>query len=167
MEICFKEVQTAEDIQAMCSFAAEIWEEHFTPILEPGQVPYMVEKFQSVPAVTKQIQEGYEYRFIMVDGKPAGYTGFHPDGNGKLFLSKLYVHKSYRGTGLARKAFTYLQYRCREEGLSAIWLTVNRFNTHTIEVYRHLGFVTLREEKADIGNGYYMDDYIMEAPIAK
>ena len=125
----------------------------------------MVEKFQSVPAVTKQIQEGYEYRLITVDGKPAGYTGFHPDENDKLFLSKLYVHKNFRGTGLARKAFTYLQERCRKEGLSAIWLTVNRFNSNTIAIYRHFGFTVIREEKNDIGGGYYMDDYIMEVPI--
>lgn len=167
MDVRFEPVQTAEEINTMCTLAAEIWQEHFTPILEPGQVPYMVEKFQSVPAVTKQIQEGYEYRLITVDGEPAGYTGFHPDGNGKLFLSKLYVHKSYRGTGLARKAFTYLQERCREEGLSAIWLTVNRFNTNTIQIYRHFGFTVVREEKADIGNGYYMDDYILEVPVEK
>lgn len=165
MQISFEPVQTPEEVNTMCTLAAEIWEEHFTPILEPGQVPYMVEKFQSVPAVTKQIQEGYEYRLTVVDGKPAGYTGFHPDGNGKMFLSKLYVHKDFRGTGLARKAFTYLQERCRKEGLSAIWLTVNRFNTHTIEIYRHFGFTVIREEKADIGNGYYMDDYIMEVPV--
>ena len=112
-----------------------------------------------------QIQEGYEYLLITVDGKPAGYTGFHSDENGKLFLSKLYVHKNFRGTGLARKAFTYLQERCRKEGLSAIWLTVNRFNSNTIAIYRHFGFTVIREEKNDIGGGYYMDDYIMEVPI--
>ena len=80
-------------------------------------------------------------------------------------MSKLYVHKNFRGAGLARKAFTYLQERCRKEGLSAIWLTVNRFNSNTIAIYRHFGFTVIREEKNDIGGGYYMDDYIMEVPV--
>ena len=48
-------VETPEKIEELCALAAEIWQEYFTPILEPGQVPYMVEKFQSVPAVTRQI----------------------------------------------------------------------------------------------------------------
>lgn len=45
MQVSFEPVQTPEEINAMCTLAAEIWEEHFTPILELGQVPYMVEKF--------------------------------------------------------------------------------------------------------------------------
>jgi hypothetical protein len=32
-------------------------------------------------------------------------------------------------------------------------------------VYEHLGFVKVREEVADIGNGYVMDDYILEYEI--
>lgn len=42
---------------------------------------------------------------------------------------------------------------------------MNRFNSHTIDIYRHFGFTVIREEKNDIGGGYYMDDYIMEVPV--
>lgn len=158
-------VETPEKIEELCALAAEIWQEYFTPILEPGQVPYMVEKFQSVPAVTRQIEEqGYEYRLMKLNGKAVGYTGFHLEAD-ELFLSKLYVHKSCRGMGLSRKTFDWLKERCRAEGKKAIWLTVNRYNTHTIEVYRHYGFEVIREEKNDIGGGYYMDDFIMEVQI--
>ena len=54
---------------------------------------------------------------------------------------------------------------CKLRGLTAIWLTCNRNNTNTLAVYDHLGFKKIREEKADIGNGFYMDDYILEYEI--
>ena len=94
-----------------------------------------------------------------------GYTGVRPDGEGKLFLSKLYILKPYRGQGYASEAFAFLERLCAEEGLSAIWLTVNRFNTNTIAVYEKKGFVTVRTQVADIGSGFVMDDYIMEKTL--
>ncbi len=160
-EIKFKPVETAEDVRVLAALAKEIWEQHFTPIIGAAQVAYMVDKFQSEPAMTRQIAEGYFYRLICLDGVPVGYTGYHPEEN-RLFLSKLYLRKSCRKKGLARKALEFLCEVCRERGLKTVYLTVNRHNDDTIAVYKHLGFVTVKEQKADIGNGFYMDDYIME-----
>lgn len=93
-----------------------------------------------------------------------GYTGIHPE-DGKLFLSKLYLRKECRGLGLASQAFAFLEDYCRAHGLSAIWLTVNRHNDHSVQVYEHKGFVTVREQAADIGHGYVMDDFVMEKQV--
>ena len=48
---------------------------------------------------------------------------------------------------------------------AARWLTVNRYNDHTIDVYKHWGFTVAREQCADIGNGFVMDDYVMELEV--
>lgn len=47
-------------------------------------------------------------------------------------------------------------------GLPAIFLNVNRDNAQVIAIYEHLGFVRVREEKNDIGGGFFMDDYVLE-----
>jgi ribosomal protein S18 acetylase RimI-like enzyme len=39
-------------------------------------------------------------------------------------------------------------------------LNVNR-NNKALGFYQKFGFVILREEDIDIGNGYFMNDYIM------
>lgn len=160
----FIAVKTAEDVSAMCSLAEEIWREHFTPIIGKEQVAYMLTKFQSPRAVAEQIQIGYEYYFSQVEGKNIGYIGIHRE-NEALFLSKLYVHKSERGKGYARCAIQFLIDICRQDGLKKIWLTVNKFNADTIAIYKKMGFVITREQKADIGSGFFMDDYIMEKPV--
>ena len=162
----FYPVKTSGKIEELCAMAEEIWHEHFTPIIGAAQVEYMVEKFQSIPAVTEQIANGYEYYLLLLEGRAIGYTGIHAE-NGELFLSKLYLRKENRGKGYARQAMNFLEDLCRQRGLSKIWLTVNRYNSNTIAAYKAMGLVTVREQKADIGNGFFMDDYIMEKPIAR
>lgn len=158
------QIQKAADsrqIQAIADLAAVIWEEHFTPIIGKKQVDYMVEKFQSFPALTGQIESGYEYYQFFDNGSFCGYCGIHPE-NGKLFLSKLYIKKEHRGRHLASQAFEFLKNLCKERGYSAIWLTCNKHNNNSLAVYRHLGFETTDTQEADIGGGFIMDDYIME-----
>lgn len=54
---------------------------------------------------------------------------------------------------------------CKLRNLNKIWLTVNKRNFRSIDVYKHFGFETVREEYTDIGAGYVMDDYIMELKL--
>jgi ribosomal protein S18 acetylase RimI-like enzyme len=49
-----------------------------------------------------------------------------------------------------------------KEKLSAIILNVNRNNTEVIRIYEHLGFCKVHEEENDIGNGYFMEDFVLE-----
>ena len=41
----------------------------------------------------------------------------------------------------------------------------NKNNTKTLDIYKHLGFEIVREEVTDIGEGYVMDDYVLEYRI--
>lgn len=152
---------TDTEIQEVSILANEIWHQHFIPIIGEAQVEYMVEKFQSYPAISKQIrQDGYEYFRIFLDNVFAGYTGIHSE-NDALFLSKLYIKQDCRGNRLASHALNYLINLCKERGLKKIWLTCNKHNDNTLAVYDHLGFKVTDEQVADIGNGFVMDDFIL------
>ena len=165
MAIDFIPVKTPEQIRTLAALADEVWHEFFVCILTPQQIDYMVDRFQSEHALTDQIgNQHYEYYLLRKDGVNIGYTGIKPE-NGKLFLSKLYILKAYRGQGNASPAFEFLRNVCRERGLGAVWLTVNRHNEHSVAVYRKKGFETVRTQIADIGNGFVMDDFIMEMPV--
>lgn len=155
-------VKTEEDFQKLAILAKEIWQEHFTQIIGEKQVAYMLEQFQSYSAIKKAITEdGYHYWFLCDQQEAVGYTGVHPE-NGALFLSKLYLKKECRGKGLARKAFTFLQEFAKEQDCKTIWLTCNRDNKNSLKVYHKFGFTVVKEQDADIGNGFYMNDYVME-----
>jgi len=166
MKLSFRQVETRENIEAAAELASEIWHEYFISIITVEQIEYMLDKFQSVHAMTDQIErQGYEYYFMQADGHNVGYIGIKPEGT-KLLLSKFYLLKAHRGQGYASQAMSFLEELCRQRKLGAIWLTVNRHNASTIAVYEKKGFRTVREQVADIGGGYVMDDYIMEKEIA-
>ena len=164
MTMHIEQATTEEEIQTIADLAEIIWHQHFTPIIGKEQVIYMVEKLQSFNALKEQIENGYEYYRIFDQDGFCGYCGIHPE-NGKLFLSKLYLKKEARGKHLATNVFEFLKQLCRERGLSAIWLTCNKHNDNSLAVYRHLGFETVDTQVADIGNGFVMDDYIMEVTV--
>lgn len=159
-------VETDEQIAVLAKIADEVWHEWFPRILSPEQIDYMVEKFQSVPAITEQIRSGgYRYYYIHRNGVHMGYTGIHPEEDGRLFLSKIYLKEEYRGKGYASQVFERLKGFCRENGLHAIWLTVNKYNDNSIAVYEKLGFKRIGDGVTDIGNGYVMDDYFYQLDI--
>lgn len=147
-----------EEIRTLAELASEIWHEYWPCILTPEQIDYMVENFQSENAIKEQIaNENYTYYFLITDGKVAGYTGISDKGE-YLFLSKLYIKKEFRHQGIGRKAFEEI----KNLGFNRIQLTVNKYNKNTIDAYLKYGFKIIDEAVTDIGNGFVMDDYIME-----
>lgn len=160
-----KQALNDEQLQQIANLADTIWHEHFTPIIGTEQVEYMLDKFQSFPALKHQLTDGYEYYQLYDNEIFCGYCGVHPDEDGRLFLSKLYLKKEARGRHLATQAFAFLKFLCQKRNLHSIWLTCNKHNDNSLAVYRHLGFQTIDTQEADIGNGFIMDDYIMEYRI--
>ena len=159
------EVHTQQQIEAVAALADEIWHEWFPSILSTEQIDYMVDKFQSARAMTEQIANGYTYYILRKGDARIGYTAIRHDPDGRLFLSKIYIKKEYRGNGYAREVFAFLKDYCREHGLSAIWLTVNKHNDNSIAVYKKSGFRIIGEDVTDIGNGYVMDDYFFQLDV--
>lgn len=154
----FIHVVCEADIQGLAELASEIWHEFFPCILTVAQIDYMVEKFQSVPALQQQIAEGYQYYVLEQNGEKAGYFGVCQKPDSSLFLSKLYVKKSFRGQGLSRIAFEKICQIAKQLCSHSIWLTVNKYNTHAIQVYQRFGMQKIRSEVTDIGGGFVVDD---------
>lgn len=164
MNLTMQPVSDAQ-IETLAALADEIWHEFFPSILTEGQINYMVEKFQSAPAMRDQIaNNGYRYYFVMLDSETIGYIGIQPEDE-LLFLSKLYLKKEYRGHGYGRQMIDFVVQQARELGKSGVYLTVNRFNDGSVGVYRATGFEMVRTQATDIGSGYIMDDYVFQLSV--
>jgi RimJ/RimL family protein N-acetyltransferase len=165
-EIIAEEVFNEARIQMVETLAYEIWNEYFTPIIGKAQVDYMLEKFQSIKAISEQIEQGYQYYLLKTNEGFIGYTGVQPRED-ELFLSKLYIKSSQRGKGYGRKAVQFIESMAREKGLDTVTLTVNKNNLDTIKAYEKLGFDNLGPVVQDIGGGFVMDDYRMAKLIER
>ncbi len=158
-------VRTSENITALAVMAGEIWREYYPSLIGMEQTDYMLARMQSAEAIAEQIEiGGFEYYFINLGGRNIGYMAVKPD-SGRLFLSKLYILKAARGKGCAREALTFLSNICRRRGLGSVWLTVNRNNRASVDIYLKSGFTVTGEKVSDIGNGYVMDDLVMEMTV--
>ena len=157
-------VTNMELVYSVYAVAESIWEQYYTPIIGEAQVEYMVEKFLSPDAIVEQINSGYEYFLFSYDYTFAGFAAIL-EKDGELFLSKLYVDEEFRGKGIGKHMFQKFIEICKLRNLKKIWLTCNRNNLDSLAVYEHLGFKKTREEVTDIGNGFVMDDFILEYEI--
>ena len=156
-----REIYSEADVRRLAKAAREVWREANVAFCTPEQVEYMIEKYQSFEAITGQLMQGYRYFLFEEDGDILGYFGVQAQGE-RLFLSKFYILKQNRGRGLFSLGLERMCELCREENLGAIYLTVNRNNTRACEVYLHKGFKVIAEEDNPIGEGFEMNDYIME-----
>ncbi len=154
-----------KDVKELAALAKDIWFEYWNSILTLGQIYYMVNKFQSEIAINEQIEhENYSYYFIQENGVKIGYFGIEPQEN-CLFLSKLYISKDSRNKGYGHIAFEIIKKIALNNDLTKIQLTVNKQNMQTIHIYEKWGFKMLHPMVTNIGNGYQMDDYLMEYEI--
>lgn len=159
-----RKATTDADIKKVAELATIIWHEHFKVILSPEQIDYMVEKFQSYNAIKKAVTEdGYVYYMAESNDDLLGYLGIRDEGEGVIFISKVYVRNDKRRCGIA----TQLLERLKNDFPEARkwYLTVNKYNYGSISVYEKRGFNKVKDLVTDIGNGFVMDDYVMEKEL--
>jgi GNAT superfamily N-acetyltransferase len=162
--IRFVPITQPSQIASLVPFARGIWIGHYYGLVDKSLVDYVLAKFQSFEAITKQIgQEGHLYYLVeRKDGDALGYIAVVPDaGKKELFLSKFYIKAGERQKGLGRQALEYIEGLARDNGLKKIYLTVNKRNAGSIAVYERMGFAKARDVVTDIGDGFVMDDFVM------
>lgn len=163
---------SGEDIMCIHDMAQVVFRHTYREILSPEQMEYMMDWMYSPANLQKQLDEGHVYYIAYRDGKPCGYVSVQPEGiadDGRLLfhLQKIYVLPSEQGHGLGRALFDRAVAHVREAASrckARIELNVNR-NNPSIGFYHHLGLHILRQGDFHIGNGFYMNDYIMGLEI--
>jgi GNAT superfamily N-acetyltransferase len=75
-------------------------------------------------------------------------------------LNKIYVLPSAQGTGAGKALLNKSIEVAKAAGSSSLFLQVNKLNTAYSFYLKH-GFIKEAEFKFDIGNGFFMDDYVM------
>ncbi len=152
-----------KEIERMSAMATAIVREHFDPLIGKEQNDYMLSLFQTPGAIAAQLAEGYRYYSVRKDGEDIGFTAFYPKQDA-MYLSKFYLYRQERAKGYAHAMMEFVESETRKEGLQAVELNVNRFNS-AVKVYEKLGFEIIREEKNEIGHGFIMDDYVFRKQL--
>jgi ribosomal protein S18 acetylase RimI-like enzyme len=157
---------SASETAVIAELAQLIWNEHYSSIISLQQIDYMLHNFQSATAINKQIADGMLYFLISNHSQPVGYLALMADAkNDKLHISKIYLDAENCGKGHGKQALDFIEQQCRKMRIQKLWLSVNKHNHIAINAYRRWGFQTTGSIVTDIGNGFVMDDYVMEKDI--
>ena len=157
------------DLPVIHDMAQIVFRHTYLDILSPQQMEYMMEWMYSLPNLHKQLSDGHVYYIAYTSGRPCGYMSIQKEGidSGVMVfhLHKLYVMPSEQGKGVGKLLFNQaVDYVTNSFLPSRIELNVNR-NNNAVGFYRHIGMRILREGDFHIGEGFYMNDYIMGLDI--
>ena len=85
--------------------------------------------------------------------------------SGEAKLDKLYVLPSRQRHGLGGRLIARVAERARAAGATTLILNVNKHNAQAIRAYEQHGFAIREAVVVDIGDGFVMDDYVMELDL--
>ncbi len=153
-----------KDIPLIRDLSMKIWPQTYATILAAPQIDYMLQMMYSEDALQQQMKQNHEF-IIVNDGiAPVGFASFSLLESGVYKLHKIYVMPQNQGKGTGKFVIGEIIKAMVKKGGTALQLNVNR-NNKAKEFYEKLGFAVIKEEDIDIGNGYLMNDYVMEKKI--
>lgn len=150
------------DLDKVAALAYRIWQVHYPPIVGQAQVDYMLEKFYALDSLNKQQEEGQEFYLIRNTDTDIGFISISKKGEGDYFIHKFYIDAAEQGKGLGEKVFKLTRDLWKDKGSVTIRLTVNRQNYKAINFYFKIGFRIREVADFDIGEGFVMNDFVME-----
>ena len=147
--------------------AETIWPVCYKDILSVEQIRYMMDLMYSEEVISQEVSDGIQYRFVEVDGNIAGYLawGAWQAVPRTAKLHKLYLLPEKQGQGIGSSAVALVKQLLKKAGVRRLRLNVNLLNNNAIKCYSRNGFTMVQLENNDIGNGFFMTDYVMEAKV--
>jgi ribosomal protein S18 acetylase RimI-like enzyme len=154
------------DLPVIEDIATVTWQPTYVPLIGQEQVDYMLKNMYNRGVLLEQLSKGHVFiiaRSGMKDVGFAGYSIVDHDGRGYK-LHKLYVLPDAHGTGVGKLLINEVVDQIRAAGGKSLSLNVNR-NNKAKAFYEKAGFKIKETTDLDIGNGFFMNDYVMEMPI--
>ena len=155
---------TEKDIELIRTLAYQVWPQTYSPILSPQQITYMMNLIYSEKALKEQVQKKHQFILVYNAGVPIGFASYSETEPGIYKLHKIYLLPLQQGRGTGKFVIEQVVDDITPKGATALRLNVNR-NNKARAFYEKLGFEIIGTEDIDIGNGFYMNDYVMEKKI--
>lgn len=158
-------IATAQDCPLIQSLAETIWPVAYRTILSNDQLDYMLDKFYTPTAIERQMEQGQVFFILEENSEALGFAAVAIDEKPKAAkLHKLYVLSHLQGKGWGRILLEHCCAYALQHHQQSIFLNVNRFN-NALNFYEKFGFTCVETVDIPIGNGYLMEDYVMQKKL--
>lgn len=154
---------TTLDISLIQDLARKSWEVAYADILSQEQLDYMLDLMYSERTLASHFENpNYHYYIIQENEQALGFVGYENHAEEKTTkLHRIYLIPESKGKGAGKFGLNLVKDQAVSAGDSRIILTVNKYNSAK-DFYEHQGYTIYEEAVFDIGEGYVMDDYLME-----
>ena len=165
--LTFEDLQTPESLQIIRDIAADIWPKTFGSILSAEQIKYMMQMMYAPEVMEKELAEGFHFEIVKIDNLPGGYMVWSPccEQPDTAKLHKLYLLQKYHHQGIGSAMLSHVANSLKDSGFKKVKLNVNKYNIPAKKSYLRNGFTVVEAVKIDIGNNFYMDDFVMEKEL--
>ncbi|WP_316790035.1 GNAT family N-acetyltransferase [Pedobacter frigoris] len=154
------------DIASIQDLANRTWRVAYAEYLSVEQIEYMLEKMYNTGELLSQLQQGHTFLVAQEGEDDLGFAGFSlidPENN-IYKLHKLYVLPETHGKGVGKVLMNEVINLIKDKGARALQLNVNR-NNKAADFYKKAGFEIKETVDLHIGDGFYMNDYVMEKSL--
>lgn len=152
-----------DDIPIIADLAERTWPQTYGDYLSDEQIRYMLDKMYNKGELLGQMRKGHIFLIATEESQDVGFAGFslvNPEEY-TYKLHKLYVLPEMHGKGVGKILMNEVVDIARKNDGRTLQLNVNR-NNKAKDFYERAGFKIKETVNLEIGNGFYMNDYVME-----
>lgn len=155
-----------QDIPLLRELAESIWRTSYAEMISAEQIDYMLGWMYSAEKIAQELASGVVWEIACLEESPVGFFSIEREPNSTdAKLHKLYLLPERQGAGLGRALLERAQEVATGMGAAKIWLQVNKQNSRAIRAYERAGYTVERSAVFDIGQGFVMDDFVMQKPL--
>ncbi len=156
-------IADTSDIPVIRAIAEITWRPTYGHILTEEQTRYMLAMMYAEDALQKQLAS-QTFLLAIENNTVVGYAGFEVKEKSIMKLHKLYLLPQTQGKGYGKALIDQVASMAQAQGCSCLELNVNRHNK-ALGFYQKNGFVIVKEEDIAIGEGFWMNDYVMQKSL--
>ncbi|MGV1012645.1 MAG: GNAT family N-acetyltransferase [Flavobacterium sp.] len=159
-------VATHSQLEIIQDLAKAIWPDAYGAILSQEQLEYMMEMMYSLDSLENQLKNNNVFLLVKEENDFIGFASYELNfqNSNKTKIHKLYILPTIQGKGVGKNLILYIQEIAKKNSSAALILNVNKYNKAK-DFYLHNQFEIADSLVVDIGNGYVMDDFVMEKMI--
>jgi diamine N-acetyltransferase len=159
---------TVEELRIVQAIAYQTWPITFGGILSKPQIAYMLDMMYSLDSLKSQVEEKKHCFLLASEEKSVlGFLSYELNYGkmAKTKIHKIYILPQAQGKGVGKSLIQSAIDAARKDKNSHLILNVNKYNLKAIRFYEKLGFYEAARENIPIGNGYLMEDVVMELKL--
>lgn len=155
---------TKADIPLIRELTFKVWPQTYSSIISKEQIDFMLDMMYSKTSLQQQMTEGCHFIIALDNTEPIGFASYHKTEPSVFKLDKIYVLPSQQGKGTGKFVIDYIINEIQQCGAASLQLQVNRYNKAR-SFYEKFGLIVIKEADFNIGNGFFINDYVMEKKL--